>query len=310
MTIVRLVVPPKVRKPGRYTVVWRATSDGASVSRRITVQIAAGTKARAAAGNCNTVVGVLLNGARLPRQVTGHLRSTTRLIPATTQALLSTIASPTRNVQVVVIDLDRLGVQPINDIRLVYPNIRILALSRDATLRASASKAGATTTLAPTDPRVGRTIESLAHRGCAAPATKPKTQHLTPTPLPKSGVTLQKKLDAVLARRTIQFQPGSAVLAAGGRTTLDNLLRTLRPYPNARIRIEGYTDSDGTSGQNLDLSRARASTVRGYLVAHGVEASNLTAIGFGENRPVASNSTPAGKAKNRRIELRVTWTRA
>src|SRR6266545_1817622 len=60
---------------------------------------------------------------------------------------------------------------------------------------------------------------------------------------------------------------------------LDSLIQTLRPYPNARIRIEGYTDSDGTSAETLVLSRARASTVRRYLVAHGVRSSNLTAIG-------------------------------
>ena len=64
-------------------------------------------------------------------------------------------------------------------------------------------------------------------------------QVLTPKLLPASGVTLQKKLNSVLARRTIQFEPGSAVLAASGRATLDSLLRTLRPYPNAKIRVEG-----------------------------------------------------------------------
>jgi outer membrane protein OmpA-like peptidoglycan-associated protein len=80
-----------------------------------------------------------------------------------------------------------------------------------------------------------------------------------------------------------------AVLTAAGRTTLNQLLTTLRRYPNAQIRIEGYTDSDGTFVSNLSLSRARAATVRRYFVGHGVHGVNLASIGFGENRPVASN---------------------
>ena len=56
----------------------------------------------------------------------------------------------------------------------------------------------------------------------------------------------------------------------------------------------------------MTLSRARAKTVRMYLIHYGIHAVNLAAVGFGENRPVASNRTPLGKAKNRRIELKVT----
>ena len=56
----------------------------------------------------------------------------------------------------------------------------------------------------------------------------------------------------------------------------------------------------------MRLSNARAATVRRYLISHRVPASHLTSIGFGENRPVASNATPLGRAKNRRIELKVT----
>ena len=110
----------------------------------------------------------------------------------------------------------------------------------------------------------------------------------------------------MLATQTIQFEPGKSVLTTIGRATLDHLLAKLKRYPKARIRIEGYTDSDGSSALNLSLSRARAAAVRAYLIQNGSSASHLTAVGFGENRPVASNATAAGKARNRRIELRVT----
>jgi Zn-dependent alcohol dehydrogenase len=73
------------------------------------------------------------------------------------------IASPKQNVQVVVIDIDRIGLQAISDLRLVFPNVRILALSRDAQSRLKAKQAGATAALSPASPTLGSTIESLAH---------------------------------------------------------------------------------------------------------------------------------------------------
>jgi hypothetical protein len=163
-TIVRLVIPAgKVKKAGRYTVVWRATAGGETVRRRIAVQIAVGAAVKAAqTGACKTV-GVLVTGAGFRPQVAGKLRSTTRLTTTTTQSLFSMIASPTRNVQVVVIDLDRFGVRPIVDLRLVFPNIRILALSRSPKLQLKAQQAGATVAMSPVSPELGKTIETLAH---------------------------------------------------------------------------------------------------------------------------------------------------
>ena len=259
-------------------------------------------------------VGVLVNGPRLGANVTGQLRSTTRLTPTTTASLFSMIASPTRNIQVVVIDVDRLGIQPVSDLRLVFPNIRILALASNSSLQRQARQAGAMLALSPANSKLGTTIERLAHpqKACAARATK--RRKAAPTvkprpkakPLPKAAGVLQRSLNAALAKRTIQFEAGKAVLTPSGRATLDRLLKTLKRYPKARIRIEGYTDSDGPAAQNLALSRARADAVRLYLISHGIRAASLEAVGFGESRPVASNATAAGKAKNRRIELKVT----
>jgi outer membrane protein OmpA-like peptidoglycan-associated protein len=304
------VIPPKVTKSGRYTVVWRALSNGEAVRRRITVQIAkSSTKAQRSGTACKTV-GVLVNGPRFGPEVTGKLRGTTRLTATTTSSLFSMIASPNRNVQVVVVDVDRFGLQPVSDLRLVFPNIRILALSRDAASRAKAQQAGATTALSPGSSTLGSTIERLAHptSTCTAEAkaaAAPVRQAARNQTQGSAATALQTSLNSALAAQTIQFESGSAVLTAAGRATLDRLLVSLRSHPEARVRIEGYTDDQGPAAGNLKLSRDRAVAVQRYLVAHGIAASHLSAVGFGESRPIASNSTEAGRAQNRRIELRV-----
>jgi len=69
------------------------------------------------------------------------------------------------------------------------------------------------------------------------------------------------------------------------------------------MRIEGHTDAVGNAVQNERLSELRAESVRDFLVSHGVDPEQLEAVGFGEQRPVADNSTPAGRARNRRVEI-------
>ena len=219
------------------------------------------------------------------------------------------IASTKSNVQVVVIDVDRLGIQPIKDLRLVFPNVRILALTADSILRGRPGRperharavAGRTRELGSHDRATCPPAEGLRRRRAEEARHAPKAK-----PLPKAAGVLQKSLNTVLAKRTIQFEAGKTVLTPSGRATLDRLLMTLKQHPKAQIRIEGYTDSDGGAAANLALSRSRADAVRLYLISHGIRAASLTAVGFGESRPIASNATAAGKAKNRRIELRVT----
>ena len=75
---------------------------------------------------------------------------------------------------------------------------------------------------------------------------------------------------------------------------------------NFRITVDGHTDADGSEAYNLDLSRRRAEEVVKQLVAFGVDSNNITGGGYGESRPIASNDTPEGMAKNRRIEFKVT----
>ena len=72
------------------------------------------------------------------------------------------------------------------------------------------------------------------------------------------------------------------------------------------VSVEGHTDADGADAYNLDLSQRRANAVLSYLVQNGVDASNVSATGYGETNPIASNDTPQGMAQNRRIEFKVT----
>jgi outer membrane protein OmpA-like peptidoglycan-associated protein len=84
---------------------------------------------------------------------------------------------------------------------------------------------------------------------------------------------------------------------------LSDVARKLNDNPTWKVRIEGYTDQVGSKAANQTLSRQRAVSVMNWLVDHGVDRSRLTARGFSEARPVGDNSTEAGRAKNRRVEL-------
>ena len=72
---------------------------------------------------------------------------------------------------------------------------------------------------------------------------------------------------------------------------------------DSKIRVEGHTDSQGAADFNQELSQARAESVRGYLIAHGIAADRVTAEGFGPSRPVADNASAEGRADNRRVEI-------
>ena len=108
-----------------------------------------------------------------------------------------------------------------------------------------------------------------------------------------------------LAEKEVRFPPGKAVLPAGEIPSLDGIAAALVAFPDLKVRIEGHTDSSGRDETNLSLSQARAEAVMAALVARGVAADRLTAVGLGKERPIASNNTAAGRAQNRRVELYV-----
>jgi OOP family OmpA-OmpF porin len=103
----------------------------------------------------------------------------------------------------------------------------------------------------------------------------------------------------------VNFETDSAVLTAASRPILDAAAKGLREHPRLKIEVQGHTDSTGSARHNQGLSERRAASVRDYLIAQGVSPAQLTARGFGETQPIASNATVEGRAKNRRVVMHV-----
>ncbi|HUT52883.1 MAG TPA: OmpA family protein [bacterium] len=101
----------------------------------------------------------------------------------------------------------------------------------------------------------------------------------------------------------INFNSGKSNIKPIYYNQLNEIASIMNANPNAKIRIEGHTDSDGSDANNQRLSEQRANAVMQYLISAGVDSSRLQAVGKGETSPVASNATPQGKALNRRIEF-------
>ena len=105
--------------------------------------------------------------------------------------------------------------------------------------------------------------------------------------------------------KTILFNTGKATFQQQSFKVLDNMANVMSQYPHAKFAIEGHTDSTGTDKINDPLSADRANAVRDYLITKGIDASRLTAEGFGSKRPIDDNKTAAGRANNRRTEIKL-----
>jgi outer membrane protein OmpA-like peptidoglycan-associated protein len=102
----------------------------------------------------------------------------------------------------------------------------------------------------------------------------------------------------------VTFVTGSAKLTLASQAPLDRAVAAIRGR-SERFVIEGHTDNVGNRDANIRLSKARADVVRAYFVSKGIPATQMTTVGLGPDQPVASNDTPEGRAKNRRVQLRV-----
>lgn len=105
--------------------------------------------------------------------------------------------------------------------------------------------------------------------------------------------------------KTILFNTGKSTFQQNSFAVLDNMAAVMNQFPNAKFAIEGHTDSTGTDKINDPLSQDRANAVRDYLISKGISANRLTAEGFGSKRPIDTNNTAAGRANNRRTEVRL-----
>jgi outer membrane protein OmpA-like peptidoglycan-associated protein len=107
----------------------------------------------------------------------------------------------------------------------------------------------------------------------------------------------------VITLKDVLFATGKSQLQPGAELTLDQIATALKDAPDRALDIEGFTDTVGSEGYNQTLSEARADAVRQALVARGIDASRITTHGYGEQYPVASNATDAGRQLNRRVEI-------
>ena len=120
----------------------------------------------------------------------------------------------------------------------------------------------------------------------------------------EDGCPDERPIDSQFVLQGVQFESGRAALTPDSYQVLDEVVRSLMAYPEVRVEIQGYTDSVGKASANLALSQRRADSVKQYLVNAGIDPTRVTARGLGEENPLASNTTPSGRAQNRRIEFK------
>jgi len=157
-------------------------------------------------------------------------------------------------------------------------------------------------------------IGLVINMGHAAPPPPPAA----PPPPPPAAPPPPPPQNVVIDLRGVNFKfdrpkksehdigPTLKPPASDSLAILDQAVDTLNRYPQVSIEIDGYTDSVGTDQYNQGLSERRANIVDSYLTSHGIDASRITAVkGFGENDPVDTNKTAAGRQRNRRVEFKV-----
>ena len=110
----------------------------------------------------------------------------------------------------------------------------------------------------------------------------------------------------IISMSDVLFDTGHYSLKPGAREKLAKVSGILLAYPGLNIAVGGYTDNVGGDEMNQKLSENRAGAVRDYLVQEGVSANSVTAQGFGNTQPVASNDNSSGRQENRRVELLVS----
>lgn len=147
---------------------------------------------------------------------------------------------------------------------------------------------------------------AVARAAVLAPASTPST----PSAPPRTTVVvdeaaagrLETELESIRRSSPITFARSSPTLLASAQTTLDAIATALAKTP-VPIRIEAHTDASGDPGRNAVLSTQRAEAVRAALILRGVSASIVSAVGRGESSPIASNTSAAGRERNRRVEF-------
>ena len=182
--------------------------------------------------------------------------------------------------------------------------------------------AGAATTAPATETTAPATAEAPAAAAPAQNATAPAVESATTTVEPAPSAAGPVETDAgktaftadeclnrfeVLSKTgAIYFREGSARLDNASKPLLDEVVAVVGKCPQLKVEVAGHTDSDGSDQDNLKLSERRAKSVMEFIHAAGIPSVQLTAVGYGESRPVVANDTEKNKALNRRIEFTAT----
>lgn len=117
-------------------------------------------------------------------------------------------------------------------------------------------------------------------------------------------LTLEEEIKrGPIVLKGVTFELGKSVISEASYAVLDEVITSLKEWPEIHIEIQGHSDNVGSEALNLRLSKARARSVRTYFIKNGIAKNRLRSRGFGETRPVADNSTEEGRSKNRRVEL-------
>lgn len=128
-------------------------------------------------------------------------------------------------------------------------------------------------------------------------------------PIPKPTKTYQRITvteKQIILKQMIHFETGKAVIMPDSFAILDEVADVLIQNPNIRIRVDGHTDSTGSYDLNMRLSQSRADSVKQYLVNKGIDSFRMETMGYGPSKPIDTNKTASGRAKNRRVEIHIT----
>jgi outer membrane protein OmpA-like peptidoglycan-associated protein len=151
---------------------------------------------------------------------------------------------------------------------------------------------------------LGYLVCSLMEEDEPEPAPKPappapRAAPPPPPPAPK-GPDVCKEMVRI---HDVKFENDKAEIQPNASTVLDQTAGALQKCPDVKVRLNAYTDSNGSDAYNQKLSERRANAVREYLESQGVAAGRIEAHGLGESNPIADNATAEGRAENRRVEL-------
>jgi outer membrane protein OmpA-like peptidoglycan-associated protein len=172
-------------------------------------------------------------------------------------------------------------------------------LARSAVAEGPREAAMAATQSASDAAHAAEAVESLRYAAAAELAAR----HDLRRRLNADPVTRDTDGGLVVDMGRVQFAAGSAIIDAANREALARLPEILASYPGLRLRVEGHTDSSGSTITNRALSLRRATIVRNWLIGNGVAASSIEVVGFGSSMPSADNATVDGRARNRRVEI-------